>query len=449
MITIDHRTHEILKNTLSSIAGLCVYSDMREDPILKRIKDLLKDILARTTVDSETITDNLSSFFNSDKSPYEEQDIEILISWVESYTSIYHDLMTNGVRSSPDLGDYILQLARFDDNAFVRYACGTQAQEMDRDMRSCVFHDFERIRTIASLPSRTLTTIFAPVVGNDLPEWRHLASDNDATHLMDDFTSYHHQNSFGVFSQYHAFIWKKGALEPVGNPDPIRLDQLYQYEYEITQVKENTFRLLDRRRPDNLLLFGARGTGKSSTVKAIANTYKDKGLRLIEIDKDELLTIADLLTYLSGLTCVRLSFILFLDDLTFPEDDHRYTVLKTLLEGGMKTRPENVAIYATSNRRHIVAEKESNDMYMNDAKEERLSLSDRFGISVRFSSPNQQVFLDIVYGILTERGVSYDREITAQKALTWTMRENGRSPRTARQFADFYESSLREEHKEN
>ena len=448
MITIEHRTHEIIKNTLSAIAGLCVYSGMREDPILKQIKDLLQDILARTSVDSETITDNLSSFFSSDKSPYEGSDIAILISWTESYAKIYHDLMT-GIVSSPDLGAYVLQQARFDDNSYVRFACGALSQEMDRDMKACVLHDFERIRIIASLPARSLTTIFAPVIGDNLPEWRHLASDSDNARLMDDFTSYHRQHSFGVFSQYHAFIWKKGALEPVENPDPIRLDQLYQYEYEINQVKENTFRLLDRRRPDNLLLFGARGTGKSSTIKAIANTYKDKGLRLIEIDKDELLTIADLLTFLSGLTSVRLSFILFLDDLTFPEDDHRYTVLKTLLEGGMKTRPENVAIYATSNRRHIVAEKESNDMYLNDAREERLSLSDRFGISVRFSSPSQQIFLAIVYGILTERGVSFDREITAQKALAWTMRENGRSPRTARQFADFYESSLREEHKEN
>jgi predicted AAA+ superfamily ATPase len=449
MVTIDRRTHETIRKTLSSISGLSVYSGIRKDPLLIQVKELLLDILSHSCAGSETITDNLSSFFSSDTAPFEESDIKYLLSWIESYTGIYHALITNGVSSSPDFGAHILQLAKLDDNAFVRYTCGLKAQEMDRDMRSCVLLDFERIRVIASLPARTLTTIFAPVAGNDLPEWRHLSSDSDATRLMDDFITYHHQNSFGVFSQYHAFILKKGSLEPVESPDPIRLDQLFQYEYEINQVKDNTFRLLDRRRPDNILLFGARGTGKSSTVKAIANTYKDRGLRLIEIDKDELLTIADLLTYLSGLTSVRLSFILFLDDLTFPEDDHRYTILKTLLEGGMKTRPENVAIYATSNRRHIVAEKESNDMYMNDAKEERLSLSDRFGISVRFSSPNQQVFLDIVYGILTERGIIFDREITAQKALTWTMRENGRSPRTARQFADFYESSLREEHKEN
>ncbi|HEY5504097.1 MAG TPA: DUF815 domain-containing protein, partial [Sedimentisphaerales bacterium] len=161
----------------------------------------------------------------------------------------------------------------------------------------------------------------------------------------------------------------------------------------------------------------------------------------IEVDKDDLLTIADLLAYLSELSDVRLSFILFLDDLSFAEEDTRYTTLKTLLEGGIKTRPENVAIYATSNRRHIVAEKETNEMYANDAKDEKLSLSDRFGISIRFASPNQQVYLEIVYGILSDRNVPFDREIVAQKALMWAMRENFRSPRTARQFADYYEAT--------
>ena len=201
-------------------------------------------------------------------------------------------------------------------------------------------------------------------------------------------------------------------------------------------------RLLRHKRADNILLFGARGTGKSSTVKAMANTYKDLGLRLIEIDKDDLLTIADLLSYLSELSDVSLSFILFLDDLSFSEEDTRYTILKTLLEGGIKTRPENVAIYATSNRRHIVAEKETNETYGNDAKDEKLSLSDRFGISVRFASPNQQVYLDIVFGILSDRQILFDREIVSQKALTWAMRENGRSPRTARQFSDYYEATF-------
>ena len=177
-------------------------------------------------------------------------------------------------------------------------------------------------------------------------------------------------------------------------------------------------------------------------MKAIANEYKDRGLRLIEIDKDDLLSIPDLLEYLSQLTNTFLSFILFLDDLTFPEEDTRFTVLKTVLEGGIKKRPDNVAIYATSNRRHIVAEKDSSETYANDAHDELLSLSDRFGISVRFSSPNQQIYLNIVYGILSDRKIEIDREVVAQKALTWAMRENGRSPRTARQFADYYESVM-------
>lgn len=449
MITVEKHSYDTLRKTLSAISGLTVYAGIRSDSVLTLLKNLLHDILAKTV--AETSSD-LPPAASLDPVIFDGSEVSLIASWTESYSQIYSSLMADVITTAPDLGAYVLGIARFDDNAFVRFASGTSSDTvstaMDREMKACVLGDFERIRTIASFPARCLTTIFSSIHTNELPEWHHLSFDQDAGSLFSHFLTYHRENSFGIFSKYYAFIWKNGELEPVDNPDPIKLEQLFSYEYEINQVKENTLRLLERRRPENLLLFGSRGTGKSSTVKAVANAYKDKGLRLIEIDKDNLLTIADLLSYLSGLTDVRLSFVLFLDDLTFPEDDHRYTILKTLLEGGMKTRPENVAIYATSNRRHIVAEKESNDMYMNDAMEERLSLSDRFGISIRFSSPNQQIFLHIVYGILDERGVIYDREITAQKAIAWTMRENGRSPRTARQFADSYESTLRSEVKE-
>ena len=445
MIPVDRHTHTVLRETLAAINGLSVYTGIRSESTVSALRMLLQRILKHTSQETDSLFD--LSTGGKDSAKLEGQDLINVLQWVEDYTSLYSLLLPDALSATPDLGDGILNAVRFDDNPFVRNAsgiitdagCGVPEAELKRLMLG----EFERIRKIASFPARMITGIVSPYIATELPEWRNLPPETDSLRLYEDFFAFHREHSFGIFSKYHAFIWKNGELEPVAKPDPISLEQLFSYDYEINQVKENTFRLLERRRADNILLFGARGTGKSSTVKAIANAYKGQGLRLIEIDKDSFLTIADLLAYLSELTSVRLSFILFLDDLTFPEDDHRYTVLKTLLEGGMKTRPENVAIYATSNRRHIVAEKESNDMYANDAKEERLSLSDRFGISVRFSSPTQKIFLDIVYGILENRGITYDPEITAQRAITWTMRENGRSPRTARQFADYYESELR------
>lgn len=443
MIQLDKHTQISIQTTLSALSGLIIYSRLKDDPILSGLKDLLMDI-SRTKTDTTHTADESSLL--SGQPAHQIAAEPVLYSWMDRYTRLYTALMDNNLTEVPDLGQYVLALVQKDDNAFSRMASGRYAGaahvSVDPDMKKCVLCDFERILMISSFPARTITSIFSFISPVPLPEWRHAGTDQTALNLYETLLVYHQEKSFGVFASYHAFLWKNNKLEPVAKPDPIRLDQLFSYSYEISQVEENTLRLLRHKRADNILLFGARGTGKSSTVKAMANTYKNQGLRLIEVDKDELLTIAELLTYLGELSDVRLSFILFLDDLTFSEDDTRYTILKTLLEGGIKIRPANVAIYATSNRRHIVAEKDTNETYANDAKDEKLSLSDRFGISVRFASPNQQVYLDIVFGILTDRRIPFDREIAAQKALTWAMRENGRSPRTARQFADYYEATF-------
>lgn len=435
MVELDRYTQGTIRNTLSAFSGLAVYASLKDDPLLSELNSLLLEIFQ-----SAYGSDNLP-----DPTVRDGKNAASLFTWMDRYTRIYTRLMNSSLSEIPDLGQYILSLVQKDDNAFSRMASGRYAGAKtvtaDPVMRQCVLGDFERILILCAFPSRCITSILSSVSPVDLPEWRHDTSGQTSANLYDSLLSYHQEKSFGVFAAFHAFLWKNHMLEPVAKPDPIRLEQLFSYNYEISQVQENTMRLLRHKRADNILLFGARGTGKSSTVKAMANTYKDQGLRLIEVDKDDLLTIADLLSYLAELSDVRLSFIIFLDDLTFSEDDTRYTVLKTLLEGGIKTRPENVAIYATSNRRHIVAEKDTNETYANDAKDEKLSLADRFGISVRFASPNQQVYLDIVFGILTDRQVTFDREIVAQKALTWAMRENGRSPRTARQFADYFEAS--------
>ena len=418
-----------LRDTLLAISGLVIYARLREDPAIFTLKNMITDILSEDY-----------------KSQSDMRTVNHLAKITESYTSLFGLLMGNDFVQIPDFGAYVFSLAQNDDNAFTKMASETRNGSSDSaispDMHALVLSDMHRLITIASFPARAITDLLHVPLAPDLPTWRHDTTGLTENDLYTSLFEYHRSRSFGVFARYHAFIWKNSQLQPVIHPDPISLDQLFSYEYEINQARENTLRLLRHSRADNVLLFGSRGTGKSSTVKAIANEYKDRGLRLIEIDKDDLLSIPDLLEYLSQLTNTFLSFILFLDDLTFPEEDTRFTVLKTVLEGGIKKRPDNVAIYATSNRRHIVAEKDSSETYANDAHDELLSLSDRFGISVRFSSPNQQIYLNIVYGILSDRKIEIDREVVAQKALTWAMRENGRSPRTARQFADYYESVM-------
>ena len=433
MQDLDRYTKSRIEQTLSALSGLTIYSGIKTDPVLSELRGILLAI-----VSSETDNAGIPHAASKSTLPYE---------LTEKYSLIYSLLLRDKLSDVPDLGEYVLALVQNDDNLFTRAASGrgtateTNDLKISPEMRLCVINDLMRIETIASFPSRVLTSMLAPVTAIPLPEWRHNPADQSPVTLFESLLTYHREKSFGVFSKYHAFIWKSNSLEPVERPDPIRLDQLFEYEYEISQVLENTRRLIRHKHADNLLLFGARGTGKSSAVKAVANACMDQGLRLIEVDKDELLTIADLLAYLSELSGVGLSFILFLDDLSFAEEDTRYTILKTLLEGGVKIRPDHVAIYATSNRRHLVAEKESKELYANDASDEKLSLSDRFGISIRFQSPNQQTYLQIVYGILKDRGVTFEEEVVSGKALSWAMRENGRSPRSARQFADYYEAT--------
>ncbi len=433
MLDLDRYTKSRIEQTLSALSGLTIYSGIKTDPVLTELRGILLAIVSAQTDDA-----GIPHAASKSTLPYE---------LTEKYSLIYSLLLRDKLSDVPDLGEYVLALVQNDDNLFTRAASGrgtgteTNDLKISPEMRLCVINDLMRIETIASFPSRVLTSVLAPVTAIPLPEWRHNPADQSPVTLFESLLTYHREKSFGVFSKYHAFIWKSNSLEPVERPDPIRLDQLFEYEYEISQVLENTRRLIRHKHADNLLLFGARGTGKSSAVKAVANACMDQGLRLIEVDKDELLTIADLLAYLSELSGVGLSFILFLDDLSFAEEDTRYTILKTLLEGGVKIRPDHVAIYATSNRRHLVAEKESKELYANDASDEKLSLSDRFGISIRFQSPNQQTYLQIVYGILKDRGVTFEEEVVSGKALSWAMRENGRSPRSARQFADYYEAT--------
>ena len=433
MQDLDRYTKSRIEQTLSALSGLTIYSGIKADPVLTELRGILLAIVSAQTDDAGI--------------PHAESKSTLPYELTEKYSQIYSLLLRNTLSEVPDLGEYVLSLVQNDDNLFARAASGrstgSEADDLkiSPEMRLCVINDLMRIETIASFPSRVIISVLAPVNAISLPEWRHNPADQSPVTLYESLLTYHREKSFGVFSKYHAFIWKGNTLEPVERPDPIRLDQLFEYEYEISQVLENTRRLIRHKHADNLLLFGARGTGKSSAVKAVSNACMDQGLRLIEVEKDELLTIADLLAYLSELSGVGLSFILFLDDLSFAEDDTRYTILKTLLEGGIKIRPDHVAIYATSNRRHLVAEKESKELYANDASDEKLSLSDRFGISIRFQSPNQQTYLQIVYGILKDRGIPFEEDVISAKALSWAMRENGRSPRSARQFADYYEAT--------
>ncbi|MDR2446574.1 MAG: ATP-binding protein [Treponema sp.] len=263
----------------------------------------------------------------------------------------------------------------------------------------------------------------------------------------------------GILGQYVAFRWKGATgnasgvsggralhLQPVRNPDPVKLSDLFGYEDQRNVVIANTMRFLEGKAANNLLLYGDRGTGKSATVKAVCNEYAGRGLRLVEVHKE----IMQIQTIMEELSTRGLRFVIFIDDLSFETTDDSFTGLKAILEGGVEKKPENIVVYATSNRRHFVKEHpiQSDAPRAFDAVQEQLSLADRFGLTVVFTAPDQEEFLSIAERIAERRGL-FDtdgrdspssftlREKFRENAVRWERWFNGRSPRTAAQFVEW------------
>ncbi|MBQ8765586.1 MAG: ATP-binding protein, partial [Clostridia bacterium] len=233
------------------------------------------------------------------------------------------------------------------------------------------------------------------------------------------------------------YIGEDGQITPVQNPDETKLDDLIDYEREQKVIMDNTKALLSGKPAANILLTGDAGTGKSSTVKAVVNELCDNGLRIIEVRKEQLHGIPKIL---DELNTNPLKFILFIDDLSFTKDDDNFSALKAILEGSVSAKSNNVVIYATSNRRHLVKEsfsdREGDDVHFNDTMQEILSLSERFGIQLTFSRPDKATYLDIVHNLADKQGIAYDTEKLDTAAEKFALKRGTRSARAAKQFID-------------
>ncbi len=244
----------------------------------------------------------------------------------------------------------------------------------------------------------------------------------------------------------NAFFWRRrqgrGILLPVTRPHSIRLTDLCDVEQQKARIDQNTRQFVAGRRANNVLLTGARGTGKSSLVKALLNEYADRGLRLIEVEKDDLTDLPEIVELVAARPE---RFILFCDDLSFEETEPAYKALKSVLDGSIAAVPDNVLIYATSNRRHLMPEYHDEnlqarhldgEMHPGEAVEEKISLSERFGLWVSFYPFSQDEYLTIVAHWLKEFGLDATAIADArQEALQWALMRGSRSGRVAWQFA--------------
>lgn len=265
----------------------------------------------------------------------------------------------------------------------------------------------------------------------------------DWSGLVPALSEYYRQAGAGPFNQVYTFAWERG-LKPILNPDPVRFEQLTGYEREREQVIANTLRLVQGLPAHNLLLYGDRGTGKSATVKALAHRFADQGLRMVEVPKSalgELKQVVDLLGQRG------LCFVVFVDDLSFEAEETEYKELKACLEGSLQAQAGNVRLYATSNRRHLIKEEfqdrrsgawgtAADDVRSQDTLQEKLSLADRFAVTIIFPTPSQREYLEIVEALAARYGLEIERERLAALALRWAAWQNGRSARTARQFVE-------------
>ena len=251
------------------------------------------------------------------------------------------------------------------------------------------------------------------------------------------------KKGYGMFAKHHVFTVENGQLVPVKYPDPQRLSELPGYEKEREKVIANTKALLAGMPANNVLLYGDAGTGKSSAVKAIANEFAPEGLRLVEVKKNQLYQIPDLMDKLAANP---LKFILFIDDLSFTANDDNFAALMAILEGSVGGRAKNIAVYATSNRRHLIKEtltdRTGDDIHEADTRQELMSLSARFGLTVTFQRPEKARFETILAELAKQHGIDMPMDQLLVKAEAFAIRAGGRSPRVAKQFIEQCEAGV-------
>ena len=271
-----------------------------------------------------------------------------------------------------------------------------------------------------------------------------LAKAGDSDEFFRIMTGFYKDYGVGMFGLNKAFRIAEAPdgsviFKPVANMEHVVLDDLHGYEIQKAKLIENTEAFVEGRKANNVLLFGDSGTGKSTSIKAIVNEYYDRGLRMIEIYKYQFRLLSQLISQIKNRNY---KFIIYMDDLSFEEDESEYKFLKAVIEGGLETRPDNILIYATSNRRHLVREmwtdrddvEQNADIHRSDTMEEKLSLANRFGVTIGYYKPDRQLFHDIVKALADKNGIVMDEKELYLLSDRWEMSHGGLSGRCAGQF---------------
>ena len=335
--------------------------------------------------------------------------------------------------SGGELGRHVLRLCEDSANVYVRTVGAGQTPPAC--MAEALAAELGCLQRVADLgPDALLAAL--PEAAAPLPRYEAGGVDLPGSYMHR--VKNIHRYGYGVWAANRMFyLDEAGHITPVSHPDATSLDDLVDYEAQRAIILRNTRALLEGKPAANILLTGDAGTGKSSAVKAIGNALFGEGLRIIEVRKDQLRAIPHVLDELAANP---LKFVLFIDDLSFLKDDDNYSALKAVLEGSVTTKSNNVVIYATSNRRHIIKEKfsdrEGDEVHRNDTMQELVSLSARFGIHITFSKPNKSTYLNIVHHLARAAGLKLSEEELDLRAEQYALERGGRNARLARQLVD-------------
>ena len=350
------------------------------------------------------------------------------------FLSLYSDFVSALYEKTDNLTDYINDILQNDENIYVKQSAKGQASPL---LKKAVDNELDFFEALAQLNCDDVKSICD--IDIYLPEWTNsdYSVKNEYTRKIEAIKT----TGYGIYATHRMFLYKDNEIIPVKYPDPQRLSQMSGYELERQKVIDNTMALINGKPCNNVLLYGDAGSGKSSTIKAIVNEYWEMGLRLIEIKKSQLYSLPDVIEKLADSP---LKFIIFIDDLSFSTNDSDFGALKAILEGGVAGKTENLAIYATSNRRNLVKEnfndRNGDDIHLQDTIQEVMSLSARFGLKVTFSKPNKDLYLSIVENLAIQYNIGIAKNELEIQAEAFALRNGGRSPRTAKQFIEYLAS---------
>lgn len=424
-------------------------------------------LIMYSNLGENSILESLAEIFSRADSGMTERNILVK----EVYTQIYRllEIATKYGFDNNLWHSYISYLLATNENPFsmicetVGAGNGTVNEIVKQDMQhffQLYHYDFQPIERALGIDCfQTITNYksmakaentYNKSVSEKVKELDHLLSEaKDGGEMFDIVTGFYKKYGVGKFGLNKAFrvIHKEEGpvlLSPITHTSDVTLDHLIGYEIQKQQLIDNTEAFVHGRKANNCLLFGDSGTGKSTCIKAILNRYYDEGLRLIEIYKHQ---FKDLSAVIEQVKNRNYRFIIYMDDLSFEEFEIEYKYLKAVIEGGLEVRPDNVLIYATSNRRHLIRETWSDrsdmsqdELHRSDTVQEKLSLVARFGVSINFSKPQKKQFEEIVLGLAhaNEKITMSDEELLGQ-ANAWSLRNGGYSGRVAEQFITYIE----------